>query len=49
MVLVSSKTLIQVHAVLLVTIAGYLIKNPEVVTDCDLVFMLGEALGIVWL
>lgn len=47
MVLVSSKTLIQVHAVIQVVIAGYLIKNPEVVTNSDLVFMMGEALGIV--
>ncbi|KAJ5172321.1 hypothetical protein N7492_004914 [Penicillium capsulatum] len=46
MVFVSSKTLIQVHAVLQVLIAGYLIKSPEVITNSDLVFMLGEALGI---
>lgn len=48
MVLVSSKTLIQAHAVILVVIAGYLIKSPEVITDSDLVFMMGEALRIVW-
>ena len=47
MVLVSSKTLIQAHAVILVVIAGYLIKSPEVITDSDLVFMMGEALRIV--
>lgn len=47
MVLVSSKVLVQVHAVVQVVIAGYLIKNPEVVTNSDLVFMMGEALGIV--
>ncbi|KAJ5257267.1 hypothetical protein N7478_013371 [Penicillium angulare] len=29
MVLISSKTLIQAHAVLLIVIAGYLIKSPE--------------------
>lgn len=47
MVLISSKTLIQAHAVFLVVIAGYLFKSPEVITDCDLVFMMGEALKIV--
>ena len=47
MVLISSKTLIQAHAVFLVVIAGYLVKNPEVITDSDLVFMMGEALKIV--
>ncbi|KAJ5085584.1 Increased loss of mitochondrial DNA protein 1, partial [Penicillium argentinense] len=46
MVLVSSKTLIQAHGVLLVIIAGYLVKNPAFITDCDLVFMMGEALKI---
>jgi hypothetical protein len=47
MVFISSKTLIQAHAVFLVVIAGYLVKSPEVITDCDLVFMMGEALKIV--
>jgi hypothetical protein len=47
MVSISSKTLIQAHAVFLVVIAGYLVKNPEVITDSDLVFMMGEALKIV--
>ena len=47
MVLISSKTLIQAHAVLLLVIAGYLVKNPEMITDSDLVFMLGETLKIV--
>ncbi|OQE25098.1 hypothetical protein PENSTE_c006G01144 [Penicillium steckii] len=46
MVLVSSKTLIKTHAVLLVIIAGYLIKNPAIITNSDLVFMMGEALNI---
>ncbi|KAJ5818335.1 hypothetical protein N7474_003926 [Penicillium riverlandense] len=46
MVLISSKTLIQAHAVLLLVIAGYLVKNPETITDSDLVFMLGESLKI---
>ncbi|KAJ5774594.1 hypothetical protein N7457_009490 [Penicillium paradoxum] len=46
MVLISSKTLIQAHAVLLVVVAGYLVKNPEMITDSDLVFMMGEALKI---
>jgi hypothetical protein len=47
MVLVSSKTLIQAHAVILLVIAGYLIKNPEMIVDSDMVFMMGEALKIV--
>ncbi|CAG8264834.1 unnamed protein product [Penicillium nalgiovense] len=47
MVLISSKTLIQAHAVFLVVVAGYLVKNPAVITDSDLVFMMGEALKIV--
>ncbi|KAJ5851977.1 uncharacterized protein N7529_011362 [Penicillium soppii] len=46
MVLVSSKTLIQAHAVILLVIAGYLIKNPEMIVDSDMVFMMGEALKI---
>jgi hypothetical protein len=47
MVFVSSKTLIQVHGILLVVVAGYLVKNPELITDSDFVFMMGEALKIV--
>lgn len=47
MVLISSKTLIQAHAVILMVIAGYLIKNPELITDSDVVFMMGEALRVV--
>ncbi|OOQ84002.1 hypothetical protein PEBR_32347 [Penicillium brasilianum] len=46
MALLSSKTLIQAHAVLLIVIAGYLVKNPNYITDSDLVFMMGEALKI---
>lgn len=47
MVLISSKTFIQAHAVLLIVVAGYLIKSPELITDSDVVFMMGEALQIV--
>ncbi|KAJ5215028.1 hypothetical protein N7468_010707 [Penicillium chermesinum] len=47
MVMISSKTLIQAHSVLLVVIAGYLIKSPEVITDSNIVFMFGETLRIV--
>lgn len=47
MPLLSSKTLIQAHAVFTVVIAGYLLKNPAVITDSDIVFMMGEALQIV--
>lgn len=47
MALISSKLLIQAHAVLLIIIAGYLVKNPNYITDSDLIFMMGEALRIV--
>jgi hypothetical protein len=47
MVLLSSKTLIQAHAVLMIVIAGYLIKNPEAITDSNIVFMMGETLKVV--
>ncbi|KAJ5585276.1 Increased loss of mitochondrial DNA protein 1 [Penicillium hispanicum] len=46
MVLVPSKTIIQAHAVVLVTIAGYLIKNPEMITNSDIIFLMGEALRV---
>ncbi|KAJ6020848.1 Increased loss of mitochondrial DNA protein 1 [Penicillium herquei] len=46
MVLVSSKTLIQVHGVLLIILAGYLVKSPESITDSNIVFMMGETLKI---
>lgn len=47
MVMLSSKTLIQAHSVLLIVIAGYLIKSPEMITDSSLVFMFGETLKVV--
>ncbi|KAJ5947037.1 hypothetical protein N7466_000052 [Penicillium verhagenii] len=46
MVLLSSKTLIQAHAVFMVVIAGYLIKSPEKITDSNIVFMMGETLRV---
>ncbi|KAL1987650.1 hypothetical protein VTN96DRAFT_2891 [Rasamsonia emersonii] len=42
----SSKTLIQAHALFLFILAVYLTKSPDVITDSDLVFMLGEAMKI---
>lgn len=45
--LLSSKTLIQAHALFLFVLAVYLTKCPEVITDSDLVYMLGEAMRIV--
>ncbi|KAF9886216.1 hypothetical protein FE257_011939 [Aspergillus nanangensis] len=42
----SSKTLIQAHALFLFVLAIYLTRSPEVVTDSDVVFMLGEVLRI---
>ncbi|KAL4821619.1 increased loss of mitochondrial DNA protein 1 [Aspergillus spinulosporus] len=42
----SSKTLIKAHAVFLFTIAVYLTKSPEVITESDVVFMLGEFLHL---
>ncbi|GES64563.1 increased loss of mitochondrial DNA protein 1 [Aspergillus terreus] len=44
--LLSSKTLIQAHALFLFILAIYLTKSPEVITDSDVVFMLGETLRI---
>ncbi|KAL4900585.1 hypothetical protein BDW74DRAFT_94364 [Aspergillus multicolor] len=42
----SSKTLIKAHALFLFTLAVYLTKSPEVVTESDVVFMLGEFLQL---
>lgn len=47
MALLSSKTLIQGHALFLFLLAVYLTKSPNVVVESDLVFMLGELLRIV--
>ncbi|GKZ20626.1 hypothetical protein AbraIFM66951_005354 [Aspergillus brasiliensis] len=46
MALLSSKTLIQAHALFLFVLAVYLTRSPEVVTESDLVFMLGEFLNL---
>ncbi|KAL4779096.1 increased loss of mitochondrial DNA protein 1 [Aspergillus varians] len=43
---ISSKTLIKGHALFLFTLAVYLTKSPEVVTESDVVFMLGEFLHL---
>lgn len=43
----SSKRLIQAHAVCLFVLAVYLTKAPEVITDSDMVYILGEAMKIV--
>ncbi|RDW57437.1 uncharacterized protein DSM5745_11521 [Aspergillus mulundensis] len=42
----SSKTLIKAHAVFLLILAVYLITKSEVVTESDVVFMLGEFLQL---
>lgn len=47
MALLSSKTLIQGHALFLFLLAVYLTKSPNVIIESDLVFMLGELLHIV--
>lgn len=47
MAVLSSKTLIKTHALFLFVLAVYLTKSPEVVTESDVVFMLGEVLNIV--
>lgn len=47
MALLSSKTLIQGHALFLFLLAVYLTKSPNVIIESDLVFMLGELLRIV--
>lgn len=47
MALIASKTLIKAHALCLFILAVYLTRSPEVITDSDVVFMLGEVLRIV--
>ena len=47
MALLSSKTLIKAHALFLFILAVYLTKSPEVITESDAIFMLGEVLKIV--
>ncbi|KAB8230685.1 hypothetical protein ETB97_003043 [Aspergillus alliaceus] len=44
--LLSSKTLIQAHALFLFILAIYLTRSPEVITNSDVVFMLGETLQL---
>ncbi|EYE99498.1 uncharacterized protein EURHEDRAFT_490387 [Aspergillus ruber CBS 135680] len=46
MALLSSKTLIQGHALFLFLLAVYLTKSPNIIIESDLVFMLGELLHI---
>ncbi|KAL4914032.1 increased loss of mitochondrial DNA protein 1 [Aspergillus aurantiobrunneus] len=43
---ISSKTLIKTHALFLFTLAVYLTKSPEVITESDVVFVLGEFLQV---
>ncbi|RAH72687.1 uncharacterized protein BO66DRAFT_389663 [Aspergillus aculeatinus CBS 121060] len=43
---ISSKILIQAHAFLLVFLAVHLMRSPAVITDSDVVFMLGELLQL---
>ena len=47
MAILNSKTLIRAHALFLFVLAVYLTSKPEVLTDSDIVFMLGEAMKIV--
>ena len=47
MALISSKTLIQAHAIFLFVLAVYLTKSPEVITESDVVLLLGEATRVV--
>ncbi|KAL4961435.1 uncharacterized protein BDV14DRAFT_124407 [Aspergillus stella-maris] len=42
----SSKTLIKGHALFLFTLAVYLTKSPEVITESDVVFVFGEFLQL---
>jgi hypothetical protein len=44
---VSSKALIQAHALFLFILAVYLTRSPEVITDSDIVYLLGEAVKVV--
>lgn len=47
--LLSSKTLIRAHALFLFILAVYLTRSTEVITDSDVVYMIGEAMRIVCL
>ncbi|KAL4930621.1 uncharacterized protein BDV17DRAFT_34689 [Aspergillus undulatus] len=42
----SSKTLIKGHALFLFTLAVYLTKSPEIITESDIVFVFGEFLRV---
>ncbi|RAL09465.1 uncharacterized protein BO97DRAFT_407623 [Aspergillus homomorphus CBS 101889] len=43
---ISSKVLIQAHAILFIVLAVHLMRSPETITDSDVVFMLGELLHL---
>ncbi|KAF5015321.1 hypothetical protein F66182_13386, partial [Fusarium sp. NRRL 66182] len=46
MALLSSKTLIQAHALFTFILAVYLIASPSAITESDIIFILGEAMQI---
>jgi hypothetical protein len=47
MAILSSKTLIQAHALFTVILAVYLITSPSAITESDIIFIIGEAMQIV--
>lgn len=47
MALLSSKTLIQAHALFTFIVAVYLITSPSAITESDIIFIIGEAMQIV--
>ncbi|KUL83667.1 hypothetical protein ZTR_11063 [Talaromyces verruculosus] len=46
MALLSSKTLIQAHALFTFILAVYLITSPSAITESDIIFIIGEAMQI---
>ncbi|EED15299.1 conserved hypothetical protein [Talaromyces stipitatus ATCC 10500] len=46
MTFLSSKTLIQLHALFMFILAVYLITSPSSITESDLIFIIGEAMQI---
>lgn len=47
MALLSSKTLIQAHALFTFILAVYLVTSPSAITESDIIFIIGEAMQIV--
>ncbi|KAK7940763.1 uncharacterized protein PG986_013150 [Apiospora aurea] len=49
MALISAKTILTSLSLFHVTLAYFFFTNPETIADQALVYMLGEAMGMIWL